>query len=174
MEYLGFAARRGDGVAWDVGVDNRDLSVPHPAVHPRAILEVYFQVSNGDISSRLYVSPNYLRPGLSAAYLELNRVWRFERTSSWQAAGRLQPLAGTSGTTVRRTRLDARFDLVRRLGAAELNLGVTAASPAALPEPRRSRPGLRPGRDSLLLRGRGRGIAAFAGMRRYALKSASA
>lgn len=143
MEYLGFAARRSDGVAWDVGVDNQDLSVhTRPSIRVR-YSEVYFGVSNGDISSRLYVSPNYLRPGLSAAYLELNRVWRFER--DWRLAGHLgvfQPLAGTSGTTVRRTRLDARFDLVRRLGAAELNLGVTAASPAALPEPRRSRPGL--------------------------------
>ncbi|HEY2357929.1 MAG TPA: TorF family putative porin [Phenylobacterium sp.] len=142
MEYLGFAARRRNGVAWDVGVNNQDLSVhARPPIRVR-YSEAYFGVSDGDISGRLYISPNYMRPGVSVAYLELNRVWRVE--TDWRFAGHVgvfQPLTGTSGTTVRRTRLDGRFDVVRRLGPVELDLGLTAASPAAQPEPRRSRPG---------------------------------
>jgi hypothetical protein len=136
MEYLGFAARRSDGVAWDVGMDNVDFSVRGRIPIRLHYSEAYVGRSDGDLSTRLYVSPNYLRPGLSVAYLELNRVWRPQ--TDWRLAGHVgifQPLAGTAGSTVRRTRLDARIDLVRRLGPTELDLGWTMASPAAAPAP---------------------------------------
>jgi uncharacterized protein (TIGR02001 family) len=143
MEYLGYAARRGDGVTWDVGVDNQDLSV-HGQTRIRArYSEAYFGVSNGDLGARLYLSPNYLRSGLSIAYLDLNGAYR--PSTDWRLAAHLgvfEPLAGTAGTTVRRTRYDVRFDAVRRLGRAELDLGWTTAFPAALPETGRSRPAI--------------------------------
>jgi uncharacterized protein (TIGR02001 family) len=143
MEYLGYAARRSGGLGWDVGVDNQDFSVHGQGRIRSRYTEAYFGLSDGDLGARLYLSPNYLRSGLSVAYLDLNGAYR--PSTDWRLAAHLgvfQPLAGTAGTTVRETRYDLRFDAVRRLGPVELDLGWTTAFPAALPETRRSRPAM--------------------------------
>jgi uncharacterized protein (TIGR02001 family) len=141
MEYVGYAARRGDGLGWDVGLDNQDFSVHGQGRIRSRYTEAYFGMSNGDLGARLYLSPNYLRSGLSVAYLDLNGAYR--PSTNWRLAAHLgvfEPLAGTAGTTVRETRYDVRLDAVRRIGGVEFDLGWTTAFPAALPETRRSRP----------------------------------
>lgn len=144
MEYVGYAARRADGLAWEVGADNQDISVyAQPKKLRLKYSEAYVGLSNGTVSTRVYYSPNYLHSGLSVAYGEVNGVLR--PAENWRLnahLGLFEPLAGTRGTTVRRDRLDLRLDVARRFGPAELAVGWTTTAPAPLPEPRRGGSGL--------------------------------
>jgi hypothetical protein len=139
IEYLGFAARNGGGLGWDVGADNQDLTIRTAQPFRLRYSEAYFGVSTEDLSARISYSPNYLRPGLSIAYLEVNGA--IHPSDDWRLSahvGVFRPLAGSEGTTIRRTRYDARFDVVRIYRSVELDLAWVAATPSALPEPRRS------------------------------------
>lgn len=142
-EYVGYAHHNLNGLTWEVGADNVDFEIyPAPNFH-LTYSEAYVGLSNGTFSSRLYISPNYLQEGLTAAYGELNAVAR--PSDDWRLSAHLGyfvPLAGNSGTTVRKDRLDVRFDVVRRFGPAELNVGWTSAFPAAFREPWRSSGGV--------------------------------
>jgi hypothetical protein len=138
-EYVGYAARRPGGLSWDVGADNQDFTVLTRQPLRLRYSEVYVGVSKDDLSGRIYYSPNYLKPGLSVVYAELNRAIR--PNDDWRLSGHLgvfQPLGGNAGTTVRRTRYDARFDVVRLFKSVEFDVGWAVASPPAAPEPRRS------------------------------------
>jgi hypothetical protein len=142
-EYVGYAARGSGGLVWDVGLDNQDLRVMTAKPVRLRYSEVYGGVSKDDLSARIYYSPNYLRPGLSVVYAEINRTLR--PNDDWRLSGHLgafQPLGGNSGTTVRRSRYDVRFDVVRLYRRAEFDLGWAMASPPAAPEPHRSHGGL--------------------------------
>jgi uncharacterized protein (TIGR02001 family) len=133
-EYLGYAHRTVGGLTWDIGVDNFDFELyPQPQFH-LSYSEAYVGLSNGAVSSRVYISPNYLQEGLTVVYLELNGVVR--PSDDWRLSGHLgyfAPVTGYSGTPVRKDRLDVRLDVVRRLGPTELNLGWTNAYPQAFP-----------------------------------------
>jgi uncharacterized protein Gcw-chp len=139
IEFLGYAHRLANGLTWEVGADNVDFSLyPEPNFH-LSYSEAYAGISNGTISSRLYLSPNYLKQGLTVAYLELNGVAR--PADDWRLSGHVgvfQPLSGNSGTTVRRARTDVRLEVIRKLGPTEINVGWTSAFPAAFPTPWRT------------------------------------
>lgn len=143
MEYVGYAMRK-DGLAWEVGADNQDLSVyTQPTKVHLKYSEAYVGVSGEALSARVYYSPNYLRSGLNVAYAEVNGVVR--PADAWRVTGHVgffQPVSGNKGTGVRRERVDLRVDVVRRLGPAELALGWAMASPAPLPDRRRGESGL--------------------------------
>lgn len=142
-EYLGFARRARNGVAWDVGVSNQDLEIYAARGFHLKYSEVYAGLSNGNLSSHIYYSPNYVRSGTSTLYLDVNGVWR--PADDWRVsshAGIWRPLAGWSGSPNRRTRYDVRVDLVRQFRRGELSLGWTTATPAPQPNPDRSRSGL--------------------------------
>lgn len=142
-EYLGYAHRNLNGLTWEVGADNVDFEIyPAPNFH-LTYSEGYVGLSNGTFSSRLYISPNYLQEGLTTAYAEVNAVAR--PNDDWRLSahvGYFAPIAGNSGTPVRKDRADVRFDVVRRFGPAEFNLGWTSAFPAAFPAPWRSGAGV--------------------------------
>ncbi|HEY0435157.1 MAG TPA: TorF family putative porin, partial [Phenylobacterium sp.] len=76
IEFVGFAHRAANGLTWEVGADNVDFDLyPEPNFH-LSYSEAYAGFSNGTFSSRLYISPNYLKEGLTAGYLEVNGVAR--------------------------------------------------------------------------------------------------
>jgi hypothetical protein len=143
MEYMGYAFRK-DDLAWEVGADNQDISVyTQPTKLRLKYSEAYVGVSSEALNARVYYSPNYLRSGLNVAYAEVNGMVR--PADAWKLTahvGFFKPISGTEGTGVRRDRVDLRFDVVRRLGPAELTLGWATASPAPLPDPRRGGSGL--------------------------------
>jgi hypothetical protein len=142
-EYVGYAHRNLSGLTWEVGADNVDFEIyPAPTFH-LSYSEAYVGLSNGNVSGRLYVSPNYLQDGLTIAYLDLTAVAR--PNDDWRFSGHLgffEPLAGNARTPVRKDRWDVRVDVIRRLGPAEINLGWTSAFPAAFPAPWRSSAGV--------------------------------
>lgn len=142
-EYLGYAHHNLNGLTWEVGVDNVDFEIyPTPNFH-LTYSEAYVGLSDGTFSSRLYVSPNYLQEGLTVAYAEVNAVMR--PNDDWRLSAHLGyfvPLGGNAGTPVRKDRADVRFDIVRRFGPAEFNLGWTSAFPGAFPAPWRSSGGV--------------------------------
>jgi hypothetical protein len=142
-EYLGYAHRNLSGLTWEVGADNVDFELyPAPNFH-LSYSEAYVGLSKGAFTSRLYISPNYLQEGLTVAYLDLNAVVR--PSDDWRLTGHLgyfEPIAGNARTAVRKDRWDVRFDVVRRIGPAEVNLGWTNAFPAAFPARWRSGAGV--------------------------------
>lgn len=142
-EYAGYAIRRPDGLVWDLGADNLDLRVYGSHKTRLRYTELYAGVSNGTLGARVSYSPNYQKLGLNVLYTELNGAIR--PADDWRVTGHLgafTPISGTRGTLVRRNRYDARVDVIRRLGRVELGLGWTMATPAALPDPARSRSGV--------------------------------
>ena len=142
-EYLGFARRARNGVAWDVGVSNQDLEIYASRGFHLKYTEVYAGLSNGSLSSHIYYSPNYVRNGVSTLYLDLNGVWR--PADNWRVsshAGIWRPLDGWSGSPNRRQRYDVRVDLVRQFRRGEISLGWTTATPAPQPDTSRSHGGL--------------------------------
>jgi hypothetical protein len=142
-EYLGYAIQQSNGLTWDFGVDNEDARI-YAGRHVRLrYTELYGGLSNGSLSGRISISPNYQKQGLVVAYAELNGVMR--PADNWRLAahaGAFAPVSGFEGTPIRRKRYDARLDVFRRFGRAELGLGWAAATPAPLPDKRRSRGGL--------------------------------
>jgi hypothetical protein len=139
IEYLGYAHAMPNGLTWEVGADNVDFNLyPEPNFH-LSYTEAYAGLSNGTISSRLYLSPNYLQAGLTTAYLEVNGVAR--PTDDWRLTahvGLFKPLGGNARTPVRKDRMDVRFEAIRRIGPTEVNVGWTSAFPAAFPTPWRT------------------------------------
>ncbi len=139
MEYLGYAVRTADGAAWDVGVNNQDLTLYGGRPFRLKYSEVYVGVSKSDFSARLHYSPNW--PGTQTLYLDLNGAWR--PAPDWRVAGHvgvfkpLQPPAGAPPA-----RYDARLDLIREFRRGEFSLGWSAATPALRPQTRRSHGGL--------------------------------
>ena len=139
QEYLGYAGRVASGQAWEVGLDNQ-----HYEGYGRTPLrldysEAYAGLSDGRFSSRLYFSPNYNGSRHRIAYFETNAAFR--PAEGWRLTGHvgvLQALNRWRGFSMK-PRYDARVDVVRKLGPAEVSVGWASATPATGPDPRRSR-----------------------------------
>lgn len=143
VEYVGYAVRRPGGVAWDFGLNNQDFKLETLQPFHVRYSEVFAGISDGRFSARLFYAPDYLQQGIQVAYLDIGAVAR--PADGWRLSSHLgvfKPLAGFEGKPVRRTRYDARLDLVRRVGRFDLDLGWATAAPAPAPDSRRSRPAL--------------------------------
>lgn len=129
MEYVGYAVRGRDGYDWDVGVSNQDFTPYGPQRLHLRYSEAYVGVSKGDLSARLYYSPNYLRSWGTTAYLDLNAV--VHPAPNWRLsghAGALTPAGGGNGSV--RTRYDLRLGVARDLRAGEVRANFTTAFPS--------------------------------------------
>ena len=138
-EYAGYAQRLTNGMTWEAGLDNQRYEGYGPTPIRLSYSEAFFGLSAGRVTTRLYYSPNYNGSGHNIAYLETNAAMR--PAGGWRVAGHVgvfEPLNRWRGVAMR-PRYDARADLIRKLGPAELSLGWAAASPPAGPEHKRSR-----------------------------------
>lgn len=126
-EFLGVAGRGPSGLGWDLGLSNLDMSLVEGRHFKIAYQQVYFGLSQKDMSARLSLAPDYPRRGISTAYLDLNGV--VHPSQAWRITGhlgiqtRLGPWDGRAG---RRERYDVRLGLIRGLPRGELNLAVTS------------------------------------------------
>jgi uncharacterized protein (TIGR02001 family) len=128
MEYAGYAVQGPGGYAWDVGVDNQDFVPYGPQRLHLRYSEAYVGVSKGDLSARVYYSPNYLPNWGTTAYLDLNGVVR--PADNWRLsghAGALIPAGGGDGPV--RTRYDLRLGVARDFKAGEIRANFTTAWP---------------------------------------------
>jgi uncharacterized protein (TIGR02001 family) len=128
MEYVGYAAQGPGGYAWDVGIDNQDFVPYGPQRFHLRYSEAYVGVSKGDLSARVYYSPNYLPSWGTTVYLDLNGVLR--PADNWRLsghAGALVPAGGGDGPV--RTRYDLRLGVARDFKAGEIRANFTTAFP---------------------------------------------
>lgn len=128
MEYVGYAAQGPGGYAWDVGANNQDFVPYGPQRLHLRYSEAYVGVSKGDLSARVYYSPNYLPSWGTTAYLDLNGVLR--PADNWRLsghAGALVPAGGGAGPV--RTRYDLRLGVARDFRAGEIRANFTTAWP---------------------------------------------
>lgn len=145
--YVGFARRTAGGFTTDVGVTATRISsdfkisplapAPYAAVYapqPYSVsyraeyAEAYAGVSRGDVSVYAYVSPNYLEPGQSAAYVEVNAaVHPAPRLRLFGHAGLVTPLEDSAYGGLK-SRADVRLGLALELNRVELQLAWTGLS----------------------------------------------
>jgi uncharacterized protein (TIGR02001 family) len=138
-EYAGYAQRLTNGMTWEVGLDNQRYEGYGAAPVRLSYSEGFFGLSAGRVTTRLYYSQNYNGSDHNIAYLETNAALR--PTGGWRVTGHVgvfEPLNAWRGVSMR-PRYDARVDVIRKLGPAELSLGWAAASPPVGPERKRSR-----------------------------------
>lgn len=139
MEYVGYAVQGRGGYAWDVGLSNQDFVPYGPQRFHLRYSEAYVGVSKGDLSARVYYSPNYLPSWGTTTYLDLNGVLR--PADNWRLsghAGALVPTGGGGGSV--RTRYDLRLGVARDFKAGEIRANLSTAFPT--PRALSSRTGL--------------------------------
>ena len=144
-EYLGYAMRADDGVSWDVGVANVDLTLYADQKYPLSYRQLYVGVGKDSLSARLSLSPNYPRHGLSSAYLDLNGVAR--PAEDWRVSGHvgvMRRLGGGPGDG-RRERYDARVGVTRSFDDFEVQASWTGVAHRPRPRASRTRSGFQVG-----------------------------
>jgi uncharacterized protein (TIGR02001 family) len=128
IEYLGYATPRRGGVSWDLGVNNQDLAYYYGDRRvPVRYTEAYVGVVGDFLSAHLHYSPNYLRPGYSALYAEVDGS--LKPAQNWRLFAHLGTTAPVGDTEGRRQRWDARAGVARQLGPIELQASVVATTP---------------------------------------------
>jgi uncharacterized protein (TIGR02001 family) len=142
IEYLGYARRLSNGLAWEVGLDRQHYD-SYGTVRLRLnYADAYVGLSKGAFSTRLYYSPNYNGEGHSMGYLEANATLR--PADAWRVAAHVgvqQAFNHWRGASMK-PRYDGRVDVIRSFGRAEVSLGVAQASPDFAPAPKRSHAGV--------------------------------
>ena len=148
LGYLGFARQTAQGITWDVGLTNSDITLHLPATRSvysdqtgRVVThytrsysfdytQIYAGLSRRDLSARLYLSPNYLGQGLTTAYLDLNEAVRpVDRLRLFLHAGALTPLGGSAGSNLDREHFDIGPGAAWEFRHGEIQLSWAAAGP---------------------------------------------
>ena len=136
-EYLGYAVRADNGLSWDVGVANIDVTLYRDRKYPLQYSQIYVGVARDSLSARLSLSPDFPRKGMSSAYLDLNGVVR--PAEDWRVAGHVGVMRRLGGVSAdgRRQRYDLRLAVTRSFDNLELQAAWTGL--VKRPEPRASR-----------------------------------
>lgn len=124
----GYAARISPNVSIDAGAV-RSWYTRHSSVRETHYTEVYFGVTAHDISSRVYYSPDYLRPGAHTLYAEVESTLRL--APKWRLTGHAGLLThlGDPPRYAPREHYDWRVTLGRDLGRLELRASLSGAGP---------------------------------------------
>lgn len=139
--YAGVAGRFAGGPGWDVGISRVDMTPYFDREYSIDYTQGYVGLSQGGLSGRLSLAPDYPRHG-ATAYAELNAVAR--PAEGWRFTGHAGALTrlGDSASRDRRTRYDVAVGVIRELGRAEASLSWVAVSPRPDPHMSWTRPGL--------------------------------
>lgn len=144
-EYLGYAVRADNGLSWDVGVANVDLTLYRDRTYPLHYQQIYVGVARDSLSARLSLSPDFPRKGVSSAYLDLNGVLR--PAEDWRVTGHFGAMRRLGGTAAdgRRERYDVRLGVTRTFDNFELQASYTAVAHRPKPHSERTRDGVQVG-----------------------------
>lgn len=114
---LGYAGRLRPGLAWEAGVSNTHVFSNVYSRFSGNYVEAFAGISSDTLSARVWFSPDFIRPNLVTAYLDLNAAFRpVERLRLFGHGGLLVPLAGATPAVLPRGRYDLRLG-----GAAEFD-----------------------------------------------------
>lgn len=140
--YAGVAGRFAAGPSWDVGVSRVDMAPYYDRRYSVEYTQAYVGLSQGGLSGRLSLAPDYPRRGGTTAYAELNGALR--PTDGWRLTGHVGALKVLDGSPGRddRTRYDLALGVVREFRGSEAYLSWVAVSPRPDPAPSWTRPGL--------------------------------
>jgi hypothetical protein len=148
MGYAGYARQTSNGINWDVGVTNADITLflpvevsgysdqtgPYTQRYTHRYnfdyTEVYAGVSKDDLSARLYISPDYLGQRLKTAYLDMTGAIRpTTHLRLFMHAGVLTPLSDGTRSNVAREHFDFGPGGAWEFRHAEIRLTWSATTP---------------------------------------------
>jgi uncharacterized protein (TIGR02001 family) len=127
IEYLGYVTPRRGGASFDVGVNNQNLAYYDDRRYPLNYSEVYVGVVGDQLSVHLHYSPNYLQPGYSALYAEVDGSMK--PAENWRLFAHLGATVPVGEIEGRHTRFDARAGVARQFGRLELQASVITTDP---------------------------------------------
>jgi uncharacterized protein (TIGR02001 family) len=127
IEYLGYVTPRRGGASFDLGVNNQNLAYYDYRRYPLNYSEVYVGVVGDSLSAHLHYSPNYLQPGYSALYAEVDGS--LKPAENWRLFAHLGETVPVGEIEGRHPRFDARAGVARQFGPLELQASVTTTDP---------------------------------------------
>jgi hypothetical protein len=127
---LGYAQRLTGGYSWEVGVSNSQISTFLDHRYAANYTEVYAGVAKGDVSARLYLSPNYLGENVRTLYIEVKGVKRLgDRWRLFAHAGLLTVVDGDAYPIGGPRHFDFQAGVARRFGPIEARLSGSFTTP---------------------------------------------
>jgi uncharacterized protein (TIGR02001 family) len=122
----GYARRLQSGTTIDFGITESIYSQYSSRSSRTSYTELYAGIARGGLSSRIFLSPHYSRPGLWTAYGEINgSVSPAAKWSIEGHAGMLVPLRTPADGLNYRTAFDWRIGVTRELGRLSLHAAWT-------------------------------------------------
>lgn len=126
----GYAARISPDVSIDAGAV-RSWYTRHSSAGDAHYTEIYLGATAHGVSSRVYYSPDYLRPGVHTLYAEVETTLRL--APKWRLTGHAGLLAHLSDPPryAPREHYDWRVTLGRELGRLDLRASLSGAGPGS-------------------------------------------
>lgn len=122
-EVIGYAARLRPGLAWEVGVANTQVFSNVYSRFSGNYTEVFAGISSETLSARVSLAPEFIVPGLTAGYLDLNAAFHpAPDLRVFGHGGLLVPLAGATPAVLPRARYDLRLGIAAEFPHAEIQL----------------------------------------------------
>ena len=123
VEYLGYSARFGRGLAWEAGVSNTHLDSNVFRRFSGHYPEVYAGISAEKLGVRVAYSPAYVLGNLDTLYCEVNGALRpVDRLRVFAHAGVFVPLSDVAPQVLPRARIDTRLGVAATIPRGELRL----------------------------------------------------
>lgn len=125
----GYAAEVGPGLSVDAGIVRSWYTRQSATGRDTHYTEAYLGVAGRGLSSRVYFSPDYLRPGTKTLYAEIEGMVGL--APEWHLAGHAGVLTHLDERPwyARREHYDWRLTLARELGKVDLHLSVSGGRP---------------------------------------------
>ena len=129
---IGYARRITKGLSVDGGVSRSQYPVGFARYRRAHYTEIYLGLTSDRISSHIYYSPDYLRPGVSTLYGEIDALFfRIEKVNFSGHIGLLETIALPAGSRPRELQHDWRIGASRQFGPFELHAALTGGGPGA-------------------------------------------
>ncbi|HEY1879283.1 MAG TPA: TorF family putative porin [Caulobacteraceae bacterium] len=127
----GYAKRLTNGLTWDVGVTDSQISTYVDNRYVANYAEAYGGLSRGGLAAHLYFSPDYLGESVQTLYLDLSGSIRpADRWRLFAHAGLLAVVGGDADVLGGRDHLDFRAGVARQFGRFEARITGSWAEPA--------------------------------------------